>query len=146
MNIQEEYINNNNRAIVTGTWYSEELLQLNPDYIFVFGDNEQRQGKGGQAIIRSEPNAFGVATKRKPLRSEDAYMKDCSQDRLVVMNDLNELHKLYRSGKTIVFPLAGLGSGLAELPERAPQIFADINNFIRCTFLTGEETDEGEET
>jgi hypothetical protein len=33
-------------------------------------------------------------------------------------------------GKTVVVPTDGLGTGLAELPTRAPKIFAFIENRI----------------
>jgi len=33
-------------------------------------------------------------------------------------------------GRTVVFPKNGLGTGLAQLPERAPRINQKINEFI----------------
>lgn len=51
--------------------YTPELLRANREKIYVFGDNMKRYGKRGQAVIRDEPNAFGVATKRHP--SMDAF-------------------------------------------------------------------------
>lgn len=41
-----------------------EDLQANPDVYYLFGDNVERRGLGGQAKeMRGEPNAIGVATK-----------------------------------------------------------------------------------
>lgn len=40
-------------------------LAMNPKVLYVFGDNLERKGFGGQAYeMRGEPNAFGIATKR----------------------------------------------------------------------------------
>ena len=47
-------------------WYSARLCARLPRLTFVFGDNLLGFGKGGQAVIRNCPNAFGVPTKRKP--------------------------------------------------------------------------------
>jgi hypothetical protein len=45
--------------------------------IFLFGDNMQRTGLGGQAKeMRNEPNAFGVPTKWKPTMQDDAFFTD----------------------------------------------------------------------
>jgi hypothetical protein len=50
----------------TSLHYTAELLVAHPHTLFVFGDNVQRYGKGGQAMIRDEPNALGVATPPSP--------------------------------------------------------------------------------
>ena len=55
---------------------SPKLLRENPNWLFVFGDNALRYGKGGQAVIRDEPNAFGIVTKLKPSNTNDSYMTD----------------------------------------------------------------------
>lgn len=60
----------------TSTWYTPELLRANPDFTFVFGDNYQRKGKGGQAKIRDEPNAMGLATKWAPDKHHLDYFSD----------------------------------------------------------------------
>jgi len=43
---------------------SPEICRLHKNALFIFGDNLQGWGKGGQARIRDEPNAFGIPTKR----------------------------------------------------------------------------------
>ncbi len=35
------------------------------NYIFIFGDNDMKKGKGGQAIIRDQINTHGIPTKKK---------------------------------------------------------------------------------
>ena len=40
--------------------YTPELLRANPNKLFLFGDNNTRTGKGGQAVIRDEPNAVAL--------------------------------------------------------------------------------------
>tara|TARA_A100001015_G_scaffold292904_1_gene368800 strand:+ start:609 stop:785 length:177 start_codon:yes stop_codon:yes gene_type:complete len=38
-----------------------------PKYLFIFGDNDIQTAKGGQAIIRDEPNSFEIPTKITPV-------------------------------------------------------------------------------
>ena len=42
-----------------GFWTIEDVRNK-PNYLFLFGDNDVQKGEGGQAIIRYEPNAFGI--------------------------------------------------------------------------------------
>ena len=75
---------------------SPKLLRENPNWLFVFGDNALRYGKGGQAVIRDEPNAFGIVTKLKPSNSNDSYMtdKNCYRDNtMAISKDLRWIIK-----------------------------------------------------
>lgn len=74
--------------------YTPELLRASPEKIFVFGDNMKRYGKGGQAVIRDEPNAFGVATKRHPSMYDWAFFSDKDDEFDCVLNDLRGLYIL----------------------------------------------------
>jgi hypothetical protein len=63
-------------VVLFSGWYSVALCRRRPDLTFVFGDNLLGFGKGGQAIIRGEPNAFGVPTKRKPAMSPGSFFEE----------------------------------------------------------------------
>ena len=105
--------------------YTSKLLYENQEKIFVFGDNMARKGKGGQAVIRDCPNAFGIATKRYPSMNEDAFFSDQPDEFDVVMNDLRQLYKLSKS-HTIVFPVGGIGTGLAQMEKRSFAIWSKM--------------------
>lgn len=119
--------------------YTSELLSENQEKIFVFGDNMVRKGKGGQAVIRDCPNAFGIATKRYPSMNEDAFFSDQRDESDVVMNDLRQLYKLSKS-HTIVFPVGGIGTGLAEMEKRSFAIWSKMNSILKDYFgyINGE--------
>lgn len=106
--------------------YTPELLQRNSDLLFIFGDNISRTGSKGQAIIRNEPNAFGLVTKRKPSTTPDSYMTGTDLDLSAIKEDFNLLHQAIKAGRTVIFPASGLGTGLAQLSTRAP----DLLNYI----------------
>ena len=115
------------------THVSRATLRAYPDTLFLFGDNEARVGFGGQAReCRGEPNAIGVATKRLPSRSPTAYWSDDDYERCVacIDKDLDPAFKHAMKGGMIACPLSGLGTGLADLPNRAPRVFAYLKKRI----------------
>lgn len=102
------------------------MLRAEPDTLFVFGDNMARTGYGGQAMeMRGEPNAVGIPTKWSPGMSPVDFFTDRDFDQARVAID-DAFHLLRRHSGSIVWPEDGIGTGLAELPQRAPKIWAHI--------------------
>lgn len=95
------------------------LVRAHPDKIHIYGDNLKAFGKGGQAIIRDEPNAFGIPTKRYPSWDEWAFFSDKEDELLAVKESLRSLYKLAHN-KVIVFPEDGIGTGRAKMKEKSP--------------------------
>ena len=98
-------------------------LQVNKNVIYVFGDNEKRIGNGGQAKeMRGEPNAIGVRTKKSPGRDEKDYWTDVELDsnKSLITEDFFLIRLALEQEFIVVLPLDGLGTGLSELPKRAP--------------------------
>lgn len=109
-------------------------IRANPDTLYVFGDNEARAGLGGQAKeCRGEPNAVGVATKRWPSKEDSALWSDDDFDRCaqIIDQDMQRLFDHVRAGGLVVFPTAGIGTGRARLPERAPRLMEHIRDRVR---------------
>lgn len=120
------------KVILYAGWYTCELCDAHRDKLFVFGDNTKRIGMGGQAIIRRQPNAIGVATKRFPAMSEVSFFsEDRVEDMEFVLDDLAEVWEHLNDGATVVIPVTPegkptLGLERAELPKRAPSIYEAI--------------------
>jgi hypothetical protein len=113
---------------VNGRDYTVDWCLTQPNKLFVFGDNALRRGKSGQAQIRDIRNAFGIITKLKPSYDASAYFSD------------NDLEKQFDSFQWIVFPKHGIGTGLSQLPTKAPQCFAYLCQKIQLvTGLTMNE-------
>jgi hypothetical protein len=110
--------------------YTPQDCQDNPDWLFIFGDNFERHGKGGQAIIRDEKNACGLATKRKPTWDADAFLSDEDYDEWERLNTpaYERIEAHLKSGGVVVWPL-GIGMGRANLPGMAPRILNAINDW-----------------
>ena len=58
-----------------GKWTLQDARD-NPDKYFVFGDNDQRRGNGGQACIRPAKNSIGIRTKKYPSIDKGAFYTD----------------------------------------------------------------------
>lgn len=109
-------------------WITRDMLRNEPEAMFVFGDNMERWGLGGQAKeMRGEPNAIGVATLYAPGRF---YNGNDPLALSTVANDLFIVSKSLALGMTVYVPTDGLGTGLGRLKESAPL----INNFIVAFF------------
>lgn len=98
-------------------------------HLYVFGDNLQACGLGGQAAAaRGEPNAYGVPTKKAPTMRPDAFFSDhefaanCAAIRTA-------LACIPRDGRTVV-AMPGIGEGRAELSRRAPRTYAFLRTAL----------------
>lgn len=111
-------------------WITRDMLRSEPASRFVFGDNTERVGLGGQAReMRGEPNAIGVAT----LFSPGVYYRPNDPDALeAVMKDLNKVTLELSLGRVVYVPSGGIGTGLAHLPENAPELHRLIVAFFRA--------------
>lgn len=122
----------------------EFVKQSFPNTIFLFGDNMQRIGLGGQAKeMRGEPNAFGVPTKWAPTMNHYHFFTDSDYDEVknyiqfpfqvayYFMDD--PLHN-------VCLPEDGLGTGLSKLDEKAPKILKLIES---CTEVLKSHKNSG---
>lgn len=103
-------------------------LRANPSILYVFGDNVERWGRGGQAAqCRDEPNAVGVATLWSPGRffSDDR----ATEQNAIIDKDMAPLFKAVSAG-IVVFPLAGIGTGLADLERQSPATWRHLQFLV----------------
>lgn len=101
-------------------------LRDNPQWLYVFGDNMTRLGLGGQAArMRGEPNAVGIPTKRRPSMAEEAFFTDRDLHPFIIASR-DDIKRLRAHSGTIVWPMAGIGTGRAQLERRAPKIWVVI--------------------
>ncbi len=113
--------------VIIQKWISRADLRANPASLYLFGDNCERVGMGGQAgQCRHEPNAHGIRTKLSPSMDPTAFFSDeqFNQCRAFIDEDLSLPRRFAKDGGTVVVPADGLGTGLSALPEKAPRVFA----------------------
>lgn len=132
--------------IVYQDWITRRHLRSNPEDTFVFGDNVAASGLGGQAKeMRGERNAFGIPTKMRPGREEDDYFTDSSPSCAIHMvRSIGALFHmmLTKPERKIVVPSKGLGTGLSELPTRAPRLYRILyDSFAAASECPWEEPD-----
>lgn len=114
----------NNLKAFPGNWDRktiQDILKKDPNSYFVYGDNLQGSGKGGQAVIRGLPNTIGVPTKVTPRTDASAFFND-KRDFLKAKKALdtkfNQIRTLLSEGKTVYISSAGLGTGRADLKTK----------------------------
>jgi len=105
---------------------TRDEVRNNRDKLYVFGDNLLGVGYGGQAKeMRGEWNTIGIPTKKSP----SEFFSDNDYDEIVPLINIRfEViwYYLRRYEYTIVIPQAGIGTGLADLSNKAPKIWAVV--------------------
>lgn len=115
-----------------GNWTREDVAKQS-DKVFLFGDNTDDRVNTHhvptmtQAVIRGLDNAIGIDTKKNRGTSEDSYFTDADFDTFKAQVD-EAIQKAIDSGKTIVIPEGGIGTGKAQLERRAPKLFTYLQD------------------
>ena len=121
---------------LTDKKYCINLLSRHSNALFVYGDNMMRYGKGGQAVIRDCKNALGIAVKHAPKTEDKAYFTDADVDlfRTEVEAKFGVIRKALSEGRTVFWPLDGIGTGLANLAKRSPVCWELLCSYTRPMF------------
>ena len=114
-----------------GFWTRKDV-EKDKDKVYLFGDNTDDRTrtkhipKKTQAVIRGLANAIGIDTKKDRKTNKSSYLSDKDFDWF--KNHVDEqIQKAKDTGKTIVLPEDGLGTGAAQLETKAPKLFAYLN-------------------
>jgi hypothetical protein len=119
--------------------YRRRDLQADKSSLFVFGDNMAGTGLGGQAAAcRGEPNAVGIPTKWRPGMNERDFFTDADLEQVgpTLAERFARLMEHLHDGGHVIWPADGIGTGLAQLEQRAPSIRAYIMQSER--YLVGK--------
>ena len=119
--------------IFDGFWTVDDVKQ-NTDILFIYGDNDKKTGKKGQAIIRNETNAIGIPTKKYPSMKKDAFYNDdeYEMNKIKINTAIELIYIKLKTGKykSIYMPENNFGTGLAQLEIHAPKTFKYLNKQI----------------
>jgi len=92
---------------------TQQFLDENPNYYFVFGDNLIREGYGGAAFLRDHPHAIGFITKKYPDNKDSSFYKPVEYSP-VFFEELEKLNKIIQKRPDKKFYISQLGGGLAN--------------------------------
>lgn len=119
-----------------------EDLRRNAQVLYVFGDNVQRVGFGGQArSMRGERNSVGVATKYSPRHCFGEDPAEVEAQNRIIDKDMKPLFEKVKQGGIVVWPTDGIGTGLADLPRVAPSTFAYLNQKLAALLKVADMFD-----
>lgn len=116
------------RTEVWKGFWTREQAAAQRDKVFLFGDNTDDRvntkyvPSATQAVIRGLPNAIGIDTKKDRGKEESSYFTDADFPQFKQQVD-EAIQEAKDSGKNIVIPGDGIGTGKAQLKERAPKLF-----------------------
>lgn len=117
-----------------GFWTNQDTKTYS-NYLFIFGDNDLKQGKKGQSIIRDQPNTIGIPTKKKPSSYPSSYYYDIEYEENIKKIDkaFEEILSRLKNEdfKGIILPENGIGTGLAKLQINAKKTLKYIENKIQ---------------
>ncbi len=113
------------RIIIFDGYWTRDDVKRHKNALFIFGDNNAGIGNGGQAIIRGLPNTAGIPTKKYPSNSYKAFYRDSEyeENKAHIRNAINDILGRSDNYKYLVLPADGFGTGLADLPNRAPKTY-----------------------
>ena len=117
----------------------KKYLRENRNHIFVFGDNTKREGRGGAAILRDEPNTWGFVTKIMPTHDAGSYYTPEQYDKVYEVQ-IKRLKKEIEKNPDKLFLITRLGAGLANkyhIYEKViqPNIRKDLAGYNNVEFL-----------
>ena len=118
----------------TGAMISRGDLRQNRNILYVFGDNDTREGLAGQAKqMRGEPNAMGISTKKAPNMGDSAFKNDAEfeENARIITQDIDAIIAAWNSGSYTKVVVPPIGQGLAKLSEKAPKTWAYLNEELR---------------
>jgi len=127
--------------IFKGNWTLQDVKN-DESKLFIFGDNNARIGKGGQAIIRDCINSIGLRTKKGPNNKSVAFYSDSEFESNCkkIFDDVIHIKSNLVNGTNIVFSNGGYGTGLANLKEKAPLTFKYLCDILRSYFEFDNES------
>lgn len=126
------------KIIFTDNFYTRDAVSKDLDNFYLFGDNTDDRlnthyiPTQTQAVIRGLPNAIGIDTKHNRGWDVTSFLSDADFDSMQehYNNQFKLIEDKLKEGHNVIIPRAGIGTGKAQLPSKAPRIFEDINNRI----------------
>jgi len=121
-------------VIYLGSITRRDVLN-NQTWLFIFGDNDSRTGYGGQAQeMRGFINSLGIRVKKHPASTQQAFYSDekYEENSRKIKEDIEKLSRSISNGvyDGVVVPAAGVGTGRAQLKERAPKTAEFLNQAL----------------
>jgi hypothetical protein len=92
---------------------TKSFLDSNPNAYFVFGDNLERMGYGGAAILRDHPHSIGFITKKFPDNKDSSFYRP-EEYSAIFFEELKKLKNIIQQRPNKTFYISQLGGGLAN--------------------------------
>jgi hypothetical protein len=119
------------------------FLNNNVTSYFVYGDNLERTGYGGAAVLRDHPHALGFITKKFPDNNDTSFYTP-EEYAPIFFEELRKLQQIVDKHPTKTFYISKLGQGLAnryEIWERIihTNLVRDLEKFDNVVFCWNKD-------
>jgi hypothetical protein len=122
------------KIIIYGMLWTCNDVRNYPNYLWVFSDDNTKEEKKGQSIIRNEPNTIGIPIKKTPDNLISSFYIDHEYDEncKIIRESINDIRMklIIDDYQGIVFPLSGFGKGSSNPSQKARLTFMFLNNEI----------------
>lgn len=117
-------------VVFDGVWKEADPL-FSTKTLWLYSDNDAKEGKTGQYVIRDHPNTCGIPTKKLPTRSKSSCYTDDEYEenkkKIVTSFKRARIMINVKGYDTVILPIAGFGQDL----KRAPQTLLLLNQEMR---------------
>lgn len=130
MNFTKNKMKLNNGYIEFKDFIKRAEVKASRHKLYMFGDNLLGIGYGGQAKeMRGEYNTIGIPTKKSPAE----YLTDNDYEQVVplIKAKFSIIEGHLQCNHIVVIPSSGIGTGLADLPNKAPKIWEVVEKELK---------------
>ena len=124
-------------AAIESKVYTKDMLNSNPEKVFVFGDNEAKEGSDGNRSVRNLQNAFGLTYKKSLSIGEEFYYSSSELGEFAAILDsqIANLEEIMKEGKTIILPEYIIPkTELANIKKYSPDVYKYMNDKLKNAF------------
>lgn len=116
-----------------GHWLIGEPI-CHPDWLFIFGENDKKEGSDKQTKLREYKNAIGIPIKKNSKNNYKSFYddKDYKDNCKKIDNAITNIMTLMKSGKYIALaiPKGGIGTQMIKCPQYAPKTYKYLKESI----------------
>lgn len=133
--------------VFDGVWKEADPL-FGTKTLWLYSDNDSKEGKTGQDVIRDHPNTCGIPTKKLPTKSKSARYTDDEYEenkkKIVTAFKRARIMIKVKGYDTVIFPIAGFGRELKTSPQTLLLLNQEMRKFV--DEMNKEDTEKKENT
>ena len=120
-------------VVFDGVWKEEDPL-FGTKTLWLYTDNDSKEGKTGQDVIRDHPNTCGIPTKKFSTKSKSSCYTDDEYEenkkKIVTAFKRARIMIKVKGYDTVILPIAGFGRDLKKAPQTLLLLNQEMRKFV----------------